>query len=122
MSAALDRYITGNWGEDQFSDMPPSCENCPEEKYNKCEGQFMDTCIEVQLDMTPTCCLEYKIEMTDGSCGECEADMWASLDLNLSEAKDRVRLLKARFTEKYPKRIEKLYLQQVGIKIVNLIK
>ncbi len=118
MSAALDRHITGNWGEDSVGDVPPSCEDCPEERYEKCSGQ--DKCAEVILDGHPCCCLEHKIEMSCGECGECQADMWASLDLDLKNPEDRVRLLKAGFTKDYPKRIEKLYLEQVGIKVKNV--
>lgn len=124
MSAALDRYITGNWGEDSISDMPPSCENCPEEKYNECEGQFMNTCIEVQLDGHPACCIEHRVEMEWGMCWECQADYYATIDKDLTLAEDRVKLLKVGLTAKYLKRIEKLYLEQERIKIVknNILK
>lgn len=31
MRAALDRYITGNWGEDSVPDVLPCCEECEEQ-------------------------------------------------------------------------------------------
>lgn len=77
MSAALDRHITGNWGEDQFGDLPPSCEDCPEERYEKCPGQ--DKCIEVILDSKPSCCLKHKVEITGGYCTDCEYDAWKDI-------------------------------------------
>ena len=69
MSAALDRYITGNWGEDSVRELCPTCENCPEEKYINCEGQ--NKCIEVQFDSHPASCIEHKVEMEWGMCWEC---------------------------------------------------
>lgn len=33
----LDRYITGNWGEDSVPDLPNECYVCPKELYRKCE-------------------------------------------------------------------------------------
>lgn len=32
----LDRYITGNWGEDSVPDIPVECNSCKEETYNSC--------------------------------------------------------------------------------------
>ncbi len=115
MSAALDRHITGNYGEDAYEEQPPCCEDCLDEEYGQCPGQ--DKCKVVYLESHPACCLEHKIEMTDGECGECQADFWAVCDLDLTTAKDRVRLLKAGFTKKYPKRIEMLYLDALGMKV-----
>lgn len=48
--AALDRYITGNWGEDQFKDDFPSdrddCEDCGHaitlHRENGCEAELGD--------------------------------------------------------------------------------
>lgn len=74
MGAALDRYITGNWGEDSVSDVPPSCEECPEEKFEKCPGQ--DKCIEVLLDSHPACCIKHRVEI-QGWCGDCEAEVFS---------------------------------------------
>ena len=96
---------------------PPSCEDCPEERFEKCPGQ--DKCVEVVLDGHLACCVEHKVEVS-GMCGECEADVWATLELDLTKASDRVRLLKAGFTKNYPKRIEKLYLESVGIKVKGI--
>lgn len=98
---------------------PLCCEECPEDEYEQCPG--IDKCQKVYLESCPACCLIHKIEMTDGECGECLADMWAVLDLDLTTAKDRVRLLKAGFTKLYPKRIEMLYLDALGMK-VKIIK
>ncbi|MDP2194249.1 MAG: hypothetical protein Q8K36_06965 [Alphaproteobacteria bacterium] len=94
---------------------PPCCEECPEEKFKVCPGQ--DNCQEVYLISHPACCLNHKVEMIDSECGECQADFWAVCDLDLTAAKDRVRLLRAGFTKEYPKRIEKLYLEALGIRI-----
>jgi len=94
---------------------PPSCEECQDDEYEQCQGQ--DKCQKVYLDGSPACCLEHKIEMTCGECGECQADFWAMCDLDLTTAKDRVRLLKAKFTKYYPKRIEKLYLEALRLKV-----
>lgn len=94
---------------------PPCCEECPEELFEKCPGQ--DKCKEVYLAGNPACCIDHKVEMTCGECGECQADFWATCDLDLTTAKDRVRLLKAGFTKKYPKRIEMLYLDALGMKV-----
>lgn len=45
MSASLDRYITGNWGEDQFGPEPP------EEMYHAaCSGEGCAECNETGLD------------------------------------------------------------------------
>ena len=98
---------------------PSCCEECPEEEYEQCPGQ--DKCRKVYFESYPACCLNHKVKMTDGECGECQADFWATCDLDLTTAKDRVRLLKAGFTKNYPKRIEKLYLESLGIK-VKIIK
>ena len=98
---------------------PPCCEECQDEEYGQCPGQ--DKCQKVYLESHPACCLNHKVEMTGGECGECQADFWAVCDLDLTTAKDRVRLLKAGFTKMYPKRIENLYLDALGIK-VKMIK
>ena len=98
---------------------PPCCEECLDEEYEQCPG--IDKCQKVYLESHPACCFVHKIEMTDGECGECQADFWAVCDLDLTTAKDRVRLLRAGFTKEYPKRIEKLYLDAFGIK-VKMIK
>lgn len=98
---------------------PPCCEECPEDVFENCPGQ--DKCQEVYFAGNPACCFDHKIEMTCGECGECQVDFWATCDLDLTTAKDRVRLLKAGFTKNYPKRIEKLYLDALGIR-VKMIK
>jgi len=99
--------------------LPPCCEECPEEKFENCPGE--DKCQDFILALHPACCVDHKVEITDGECGECQADFWATMDLDLTTARDRVRLLKAGFTKNYPKRIERLYLEQLGIK-VKMIK
>lgn len=97
---------------------PPSCDDCPEERFDECPG--IGKCQEVYLDSNPACCIEHRIEMVDGLCHECEADMWASLDTELSKAEDRVRVLRAGLTAKYPKRIEKLYLHQTNTCVLGV--
>lgn len=92
--------------------IPPSCEVCPEDKYeNSCPG--IDNCIDVLLDSHPSCCIEHKYDMIDGECGECMSEMWMELDLDLSKSEDRIRALKAGFEQKS---IEIIYLRQMGIK------
>jgi len=47
--AALDRHITGNWGEDSVPDLPPICEDCEVDPCNEpCEKhkKFMAELIE----------------------------------------------------------------------------
>ena len=42
--SALDRHITGNWGEDSVPDLPPICDDCDVDPCNEpCEkfGKLM---------------------------------------------------------------------------------
>ncbi len=51
----LDKYITGNWGEDSVPDIPIECDSCPKELYRKCgfikdiKGRPCDT-IQTKFD------------------------------------------------------------------------
>ncbi len=104
---------------------PPSCEDCPEEQYEKCPGQ--DKCVEVYLDEHPCCCLKHKIEMSDGMCGSCEADVYREMerealrsgygDQDLTKSNVRVHWLKAGIPIK---EIEEAYIAKRGIKTVSI--
>lgn len=104
---------------------PPSCEDCPDERYEKCPGQ--DNCIEVIFDGHPACCIKHKYEMVDGECGSCVSDDFRGIersalrqgygDQDLTKSKTRAHWLRAGISEK---EIQTAYLSKRGFKVKNI--
>lgn len=68
--------------------LPPSCEDCSEERFEKCPRT--DKCQDVMFDVHLACCLIHHTEFCGGEgCMSCMADDFVSIEDSARESGNR---------------------------------